>query len=804
MLKNFLKIAYRNLFKYKYYSIINILGFAIGISTFAIASIFSVEELSYDSFHNKAERIYRIANVYEKDSTLNKYATSPFPLGNALKNEYPQFIQNVVRIFNFQNNYHLVEYHDKHYNEKNFFYADPSILDIFDFDFILGNKANALAEPNTVIISESIKNKYFGKFNPLGKEILINEGFPMTVAGVFKDYPAESHVHFDIITSFSSLYYVIPEPKTWLWSPCWTYILLKENTNSNNLEKNFPEFVKKYFDEAVKENSTIFLQKLTDIHLKSDLESEIERNSKSLYIYILLTISLFLLFVSWLNFINLSIVGSITRIREVSIRKILGSSKRTIISQFFIEALLFSILSFLVAMFLLEILIPFFNYFTGRYIAISGLLRGGVLIKIFFIALLAGTIVGIYTGIYASSFPTFNLGRFKHKLASKKWFSGKILILIQYTISLVLLIAVFVNFKQLIYLKNSKLGFDEKNVLLIPVVNTPIAENYEAFKSVLIKNPEIKSVSAVNHIIGADRAYRRYFYIKDGMKKVQFFPELIVRHDFIKTLGIDLLAGSDFRKGSTENVESARNEIIINESLAKQLGFNNYHSALRKKLVSFKGDEHIVGVILNFNTRSLHNPVSPLVIRLSNNNSDATEDTKFLVIKFKNRISKKTIKFVNQLWKSYTPNRPMEINLLDKLLDKQYENEDLLNFFLWVFSILIIIISSMGVWAITSLLSIQRTKEIGIRKALGASIPEILRLFLKDFTSILIIANLVAWPVSWLILNQWFKNFAHHTVIEWQIYVYASLSILILTLGIVTKHALKVANSNTVNALRDE
>ncbi len=804
MLKNFLKIAYRNLFKYKYYSIINILGFAIGLSGFAITWLFAIDELSYDAFHSKSERIFRLAQVYEKDSTLNKYATTPFPLAKKLLSEFPNYIDDAVRIFNFENNFHLVEYHDKHFNEKNFYYSDPSLINIFDFKFVEGSEKNALKSANTVIISESIKKKYFGKFSPIGKEILIDEGFPMTITGVFKDFPNQSHFNPEIITSLSSFYMITKEPETWLWSPCWTYILLNEGTNPEKLIKELPDFIEKHFDNAIKDYSSIFLQPVEDIHLKSDLEAEIGPTSKSLYVYILLWIAGFLLFVSWLNFINLSIVGSITRIREVSIRKILGSSKRLITGQFIVEAILTSMISLLLSLFFIEAFVPLIKHFIGAEVQISGLIKKGGFLIIFAVALIAGAVVGIYTGVYASSFPTFNAARYKYKLASRKWFTGKILILVQYSISLILLLLVFVNFRQLIYLKNAELGFDDKNVLIIPIINTPVSENYEEFKSFLLKNPDIKSVSAVNHVVGSDQSYRRYFYKQNGIKKVQFFPEIIVRHDFIKTMGIQLLAGSNFRKGTTENVKPASNEVIINENLAKLLGYNNYKDAIRKKLMSFKGDEKIVGVIKDFNTRSLHQPVSPLIIRMAKNNFNATDETKYLVIKFRNRISKKTYKFIHKLWQSYSSNRPLETHLLDKLLDEQYKNEDSLNFFLWIFSILIIIISSMGVWAVTSLLSIQRTKEIGIRKAIGASVQEILLLFIKDFTSLLIIANLVAWPLSWILIKQWFKNFAHHTTIEWQVYIYASASILILTLGIVLKHALKVAQSNTVDSLRDE
>jgi len=802
MLRNFLKIAYRNLFKYKYYAIINIFSFSIGLTAFIFSNIYTQNERTYDSFHTKANKIFRIVNVYEKDNTINKYATNSFPLAGAITKEFPDFVEQSVRLFNFQNNSHLVEYHDKHFNEKNFYYTDSTITKVFDFEFILGNKDSALQKPKTLIISQSIKEKYFGEFDPIGKPMSIDEGLPMIVTGVFKDFPEQSHVHPEILTLFSSYYSFNQEPDNWLWNPCWTYILLKDKIEPEYLEKKFPDFVQKYFDSDVKDFSSIYLQAITDIHLNSNLESELESNTKSLYINILLIISFFLLIVSWLNFINLSIVGSITRLREVSIRKILGSSKLAILNQFIAESILSSILAFLISLFLLELFIPTFNFFTHQNIQISRILNQEIFIKMFLIAIASGLMVGFYTGFYSTSFPTFNLGRFKHQLATKKWLAGRILIMLQYIISLIILIVVFVNFKQLLFFKNTNLGFDKENILIVPIANTPVAEKYEDFKQQLLEIPELQTVSAVNRIIGTDRTYRRYFYEDKEVKKAQFFPELIVRHDFIKALDIEVLAGTDFKSRTSNNEEAQLDELIINESMVKQLKYKNNQTAIQKKLVTFNGNERIIGVIKDFTSRSLHSAVSPLVIRLSA--EDESEDLKYLIIKSKGTPTKKTLKQIEQLWKKYSANRPFDYNFLGDVLAQQYKNEDLLNFFLWIFSILIIVISCLGIWAVTSLLSIQRTKEIGIRKALGASVPEILTLFIKDFTNLLIIANLLAWPVAWILLNQWFKNFANHINIQWTDFIIASLAILALTLAIVTKQALKVANSNTIDSLRDE
>jgi putative ABC transport system permease protein len=804
MFKNFLKIAYRNLFKYKYYSIINILGFAVGIAVFSTAYLYAVIELSYDKFHEKSDRIFRVANIYEKDNTTNSYAVTPFPLANTLQKEYPDLVESTCRIFNLLIDYHLINHENIQNTEKNFYYADSSLFHLFDFSFKLGNQKNMLLKPNTVIISESMQKKYFSNENPIGKIIFVNDIIPLSVEGVFYDHPNQSHIRFDFITSSSTFFSIINEPETWLWSTCWTYVLLKETSGAQKLMDKLPEFALKHFDEDIREFTSLFLQPLRDIHLNSDLESEVEPNNKSLYIYILFTISIFLLFVSCINFINLSIVGSITRIREISIRKIMGSSRKLITYQFIIEAVMLSTISFIASLFIIEGLLPAFTWATNHELKISMLVDNNILPKVLVLSLLISLGVGIYTGLYASSFPIFNIGRFKYRFASGKWFSGKILIVVQYSISLILLIAVIVNFRQLIYLKNKDLGFIKDKIILFQVANNPIAYDYEKFKNAISHIDNIEGVTGSNHIIGTQCSYRRYFYQTNNLPRAQFFPELIVRHDFINTLGIQILEGYDFLKGSTEDITASSDEIIINESLVKHLGYQSNSEAIHKGLKSFKGNERIVGVIKDFNSHSLHKPVGPIIIRLSQTNFSAWEDTKYIFVKFKNKIKPEDLKTIEQEWLKIAPNWPFEYKHLDQVLNEQYSDEESLNFFLWVFSGLVLVIGSMGVWAVSSLVSIQKTKEIGIRKAIGASITDIILLFIKDFIHMLIIANIVAWPVSWIIIKLWLKNFAIHIDFNWYYFVSASLFILLLTLAIILKHALKIAQSDTVKALRYE
>lgn len=806
MLKNFLKIAYRNLFRYRFYSIINILGLSIGLSAFLLAYLYSFINFSYDKFHENSEYIYRITNIYEKDSTLNKYATTPFPLASSLSKEYPEYIKSTARIFNFQKPFHLIEYKDKVYNEKNFFYADESILEIFDFEFITGKKDNVFKSENPVIISQSMKEKYFGKYNPIGKEIIVEEGFKYKVTGVFKDFPVQSHLHLDFVIPMSSLTEILgKEPQTWLWNACWTYALIKPNANTTKLTKKLPTFVNKYFDKDIKSYSSLNLQKLSDIHLKSDLEFEIEENNRAIYIYVILGISFFLLLIAIINFINLSIVGSISRIKEIGLRKVLGSSKKQLVALFMVEAFILSFFALFIALFFVEISIPIAGKIIGFKLSGNFIFKYNAFYILLAVTFAISIIVGINTGLYTHSFSFSSINKSKTKMGKLKWTSGKLLILLQYTISLILLILVLINFKQLLFLKNSDLGFNDKNIVILPVGNTQIAENYKKVKQLLLKNKNIESITAMDNIIGTKSFNKRYFYFNKNIKKVQFFPEITVRKDFFKTFNIKVLAGDILKQNkSYKNDSLPKDFVIINKTLATLLNYNNLDNVIDKKLFRFQGKERVSSVISDFNTNSLHRPLNPLVIRIENDEYDAIDKTKYLAIKLNEKFTKKDFKYIYKVWLKFTNNQPFEFNFLEEILILQYKNEDLLNFFLWIQSLLIILISGMGIWAVTYFLSIQRTKEIGVRKAIGASTADIIYLFSKDFIKMLAISNLFAWPIAYFLIYKWLGIFAYRVDIEFRIFILASVLMMIFTLLIVWIQAFKVAYANPVKALRDE
>ncbi len=804
MLKNYLKIAVRNILQHKLYTFTNVFSLSVGLAALIIASLYLLDEFSYDTFQKKSERIYRIASVYEKDSTLLETALTPYRLGQSLQNDYPKLIENYFRLLNFQNPSILIEYKNKHFNEKNFFITDSSLFEIFNFDFLQTQKDFQFSKLNTVVISQKIKDKYFGTSNPIDKEILI-DGIPVKVIGVFKNLPKKSHVRFDILVSFKTFEYIIGyEPDSWLWNACWTYIVLDSNATASKLQKVFPEFIHRHYDKTIKNNIDLFLQPIPEIHLNSELQFEINPNNKKLYLFIIVGVAAFLLLISIINFISLRMADSLSRIKENGIRKILGASRMQLIFQFLIESSLLSLASLIIAFFWVEASLPVLNYYTGKNLDFTYVFQNNIFLYAVLISFLNAVISGINAGLFASSYPVIFAIRFKKRFLQKKWLPAKFLILMQYILSLVLLINVLINFKQLHYLKTMDLGFDIENIVIIPVYNTPVTDNYQDFKKYLSARKQVQSLTALDNIFG-NRVYSyRFYFEKAGQKREDFFPLLTVRSDFLKTFNIKLLAGTNFSlKQGIENNEQLKNELIINETLSKHLGYKSPKEAINKKLHTFNGNQRIIGVIRDFNIRSLHKPAKPLIIRIETNKNRQDESTKYIAVKFK-KLSKKEINYIKSVWQKFAPNHPFEYKLLKEILNKQYHNENLLNIFMWIFSILLILISSISVWALNSFASIQRTKEIGIRKAIGAMVRDILKLFTKEYLKTIIVANIIAWFISYFLLSKWLSFFTYRISIDIGIFIIATVFLLILTLAIILFYAYKAAVANPVDALRDE
>ncbi|MCK4407055.1 MAG: ABC transporter permease [Bacteroidales bacterium] len=802
MIRNYIKIAIRNLVKHKFYSLINICGLAIGLASFIIILLYIIDEVSYDRYHKNADNIYRLVNVYDFDGVGENSASSPFPVAFTMKDEYPGMIKNVVRIFNFQSPRMLIELGDKRYNERRFFFADSTFFHIFDHEFIHGNPKTVLNESYSVVLTESAAKKYFGGDNPVNKTIKFEKQFDLKVTGVIKDVPAQSHFNFDFIASMSSVGRMFGGrlPQTWVWNPCWTYLLLEDGA-APVLEKKFPDFINKYFNDAEKKNISLYLQPLTDIHLKSRLDYELEPNNNISYIYILSAIAAFLLIIASINFMNLATATSAARAKEIGVKKVVGVYRSQLIFQFISESIILSFISLIIALILVELLLPAFNTFTNKDIVLSILLQPKYLLALIILVLFTGAFSGIYPAFYLSAFKPVSVLKGSLRRENKSTLPRKILVVIQFVISITLIIGTLTVLNQLKFLRNADLGFNKEQVIIIPVNHTPIARSYKSVKNELLLNTDIISITAVDDIFGV--AHNTHEFRPEGFPqdKLQFYPALVVRYDFVKTFDIKILAGRDYNEDNKTDPEKG---MLINEAMVKHLGWGSNEEALGKKFKSLHGEERVIGVTNNFNATSLHEQAGPFVLNIKEKPDEVMWFLKFMAIRIAPDNHKKTIDFIETKCKEFAPNRPFEYSFLDQELKKLYKDEDNLGKLSLIFSLLIIFIASLGLFGLTSFMAEQRTKEIGIRKVLGAKVTDIITLLSKEFLKLIVIAILIAWPIAFLLIDDWLSHFAYRTAINWFVFILAGLFALIIALLITAYKAYVTSQTNPVDTLKYE
>ena len=802
MIRNYIKIAIRNLVKHKFYSLINICGLAIGLASFIIILLYIIDEVSYDRYHKNADNIYRLVNVYDFDGVGENSASSPFPVAFTMKDEYPGMIKNVVRIFNFQSPRMLIELGDKRYNERRFFFADSTFFHIFDHEFIHGNPKTVLNESYSVVLTESAAKKYFGGDNPVNKTIKFEKQFDLKVTGVIKDVPAQSHFNFDFIASMSSVGRMFGGrlPQTWVWNPCWTYLLLEDGA-APVLEKKFPDFINKYFNDAEKKNISLYLQPLTDIHLKSRLDYELEPNNNISYIYILSAIAAFLLIIASINFMNLATATSAARAKEIGVKKVVGVYRSQLIFQFISESIILSFISLIIALILVELLLPAFNTFTNKDIVLSILLQPKYLLALIVLVLFTGAFSGIYPAFYLSAFKPVSVLKGSLRRENKSTLPRKILVVIQFVISITLIIGTLTVLNQLKFLRNADLGFNKEQVIIIPVNHTPIARSYKSVKNELLLNTDIISITAVDDIFGV--AHNTHEFRPEGFPqdKLQFYPALVVRYDFVKTFDIKILAGRDYNEDNKTDPEKG---MLINEAMVKHLGWGSNEEALGKKFKSLHGEERVIGVTNNFNATSLHEQAGPFVLNIKEKPDEVMWFLKFMAIRIAPDNHKKTIDFIETKCKEFAPNRPFEYSFLDQELKKLYKDEDNLGKLSLIFSLLIIFIASLGLFGLTSFMAEQRTKEIGIRRVLGAKVTDIITLLSKEFLKLIVIAILIAWPIAFLLIDDWLSHFAYRTAINWFVFILAGLFALIIALLITAYKAYVASQTNPVDTLKYE
>ncbi len=804
MFFNYLKILLRNLVKRKTYTIVNVLGLAIGLASFILIMLYIANELSYDRYHSKAARIERLCMIYDFGGVGENSASMPFPVAFTLKSEYPHLIKEVVRLFNFQSDRNLIEYGDKKFNESHVYFADSTFFRIFDYTFLEGDALTALDEPFTVVITKSMAHKYFGDEEAMGKTLRFEDNALLKVSGVIEDVPKESHFTFDFIASMGSVrnFFGGRLPQTWVWNPCWTYLVLADGVSPEQVEKVLPAFRDKYFYDAQKSSITMYLQKLTDIHLHSRLDYEMQPNSNYSYIVILSVIAVFLLLIAAINFMNLSTATSGARAREIGIRKVTGAYRINLILQFIGESLVLTFIAMILALILIEIILPVFNNYTGKEIHFAYLARPVYLFYLLILWLIVGIVSGAYPAFYLASFKPIAVlkGSFQNEI--RGGLARKILVIFQFTISIILVICTIVIFKQVKYMRGADLGFNPENVIMLPIFRTNIAGNYQTFKNEILANPDIISVSAVDDIVGASHNTHEFRHEGVGEKEWRFYPALVIMDDFVKTFEIKIVAGRDYNR---DNKTDPMKGILINESMVRHLGWKSNEEALGQKFKSLSGDEKVIGVFKDFQASSLKDVQGPFVLNMKENPREIAFFLRYMAIRTSGKNQKASLAFLEKKWNQQEQHRPFEYMILKNELGKLYKDETNLGILSLVFTLLIMFVAAMGLFGLASFMAEKRTKEIGIRKVMGASIFDILILLQKDFAKLIIIATLIAWPLAYFTVQDVFLNqFSVQVPMNVWVFILAGFFALLISMLIISYRALVASLLDPAKSLRYE
>ena len=803
MYKNYLTVFKRSLVKQKGYSFLNIFGLAIGIACFLLISFYIRDEYSFDKMHAKADRIYRIHEILEADGVGERSASQPFPVAEALLNDFGSSIEKVVRIFNFQAPTLALSTIDnkKEFNETRLFFADSTFFEVFDFRLIHGDPKSALSAPNTIVITESMAKKYFEGEDAIGKFLKFQGDRNFLVTGVLKDIPANTHFQFDFLASFASLDDVynpsIPAVWHWYWNPCWTYLLLKDPSEAKELEAALPAFVQKYFPEFVRADVSMTLMPLTDIHLKSNMDYEIQPNSSLTTVYVFASIAIFVLLIACINFINLSTARAAKRAKEVGMRKTLGSEKIQLIGQFLFESILLAFIAVIVALLMVALALPFFNLFAEKSIRLLVLLQPFYLTLLFLIPLGVGLISGIYPAFVLSSFKPITA--LKSGAGQEKGvIFRKSLVVVQFTLSIILLIGTGVAIDQLNMLRNPDTGFIRENVILIPVARSPIAKNYLPLRNELLRNPNVLGVTAMEEIVGARHQVGNFSI--EGMEGTRPFPRLNVRHDFIKTFGIPLAAGRDYSEDIRTDDSLA---LLVNETFVRQMGLQSNEEATGKK-VGNHPEQRIVGVVKDFNFTSRHQPIRPLVLKLNTFDGAFNLMIKYMAVRVSGNEIPETIGWIEKQWKAQMPAWPFEYFFLENDLEKLYKAENKMSKITLIFSGFSILVACLGLFGLSTYTAEQRKKEMSIRKVLGSSDSEIFVLFSKHFFALILIANAIAFPLAYLLMKRWLASFAYQVNIDFSLFLLAGFAAAVIALITISYQALRSAHTNPAETLRTE
>jgi putative ABC transport system permease protein len=809
MLRSYFKIAFRNLWKNKGYSAINIFGLAAGIATCLLITLYVLDELSYDQFNKNADRIYRVNADIKFGGSEQKLAVCPDPMAFTMVKDYPE-VENAVRFRNYGPS--LIKKGADNIKEERIIYTDSTLFDVFSLPLVAGNPQKALAEPNTVVVTEPIARKYFNSTDVLGKVLRFDNKTNYKITGVMKEVPENSHFNFDFFVALAGVEEA--HQNVWLSFNFNTYLLLRKDTDIGSFQRKLEEIRKKYIwpqaeqlmkisQEDFKQSGNyinLSLMPLTDIHLRSDRIAELAPNSDVQVVYIFSVIAIFILLVACVNFMNLSTARSANRAKEVGVRKVLGSQRKSLVGQFLAEAVVMSLIAFVFATGMALLLLPYLNQLALKHLTLSVWEHPLLFPALIGFAVVVGVLAGSYPAWYLSAFRPIQVLKGTITGGFKRSYLRSALVVFQFFISIVLIIATIIIYNQLNYIRNKKLGFQKEQVILIKDAYV-LDKQAETFKQEVLKYPEIISGSKSGFLPVSNSSRDNESLFPEGhiendkAVSTQFWT---VDHDYIKTMGMQMAGGRDFNK----EFPTDSSAIILNETAVALFGFSG--NPIGKKVTELidlnaktTRDYTVIGVVKNFNYESLRENIGALCMKIG---GDAGS------ISFRTNTSHmaQTINHIKSAWKQVAPNEPFTFAFLDEEFDNMYRSEQRSGKIFVSFAVLAILIACLGLFGLAAYAAEQRTKEIGIRKVLGATVRQIASMLSKDFLRLVLIASLIAFPVAWWFMNQWLQDFAYRIPIEWWVFAVATFVSLFIAVVTVSFQAVKAALANPVNNLRTE
>ena len=799
MLKNYLKIALRNLIKYKAYSIINLLGLTIGLMSCILISLYVLDELNFDRFHSKAERIYRIVETQASpDQGERQFGVTVAPLGPTMAEEIPEVI-NYARLVRLGRM--VVQYGQNKFYEE-FLAADPNFFEIFDFEFIAGGN-ELFSDPATVILTEDAAKKYFGDENPIGKILHTNRNLDFNIVGVLRRLPQNSHLQFDMLFSLATVQADenrSPFLQRWDVIGFQTYVLLDEHNNSDQVEAKLPALLKKYQPPESTVEKKIALQNLSDVHFYSE-NIEFERNygkSKIAYIYIFATIAFFIVIIASINYMNLATARTVNRANEVGLRKVVGAQPIQLVGQFISESMLMSFAAFLLAYALAQLILPQFNAFTGKELSFDLNNVGQLFFGLVSLTFIVGLASGSYPAFYLSKIPIISVLKSNFKSGSRANSLRRSLVVTQFVLSIIMIVTTLVTFNQMNYIKNMELGFNKNQLVVVDINSGAVRSNFAAMRSEFLQIPTVQSVSVTSRVPGEWKNILEFEAIPQGAteadaRTMNFFG---VDSHFLETFEVELAAGRNFIETMTTDTTA----VLINEAAAETFGWDD---PINKSFTipSQNFEAHIIGVVRDFNFRSLHEKVDPLILGHSHNPIHAID---YFTSKIANVDIPATIKSLEDIHEKYDKVTPFEYHFLDQQLENFYESDQRVSALFGMAAGLAIFISCLGLFGLAAFTAEQRTNEIGVRKVLGATVTQIILLLSKEFTKLVIIALFIAVPIAYFASNKWLQEFAYRIDIGLGTFLIAGLLVLIIAWSTIAYQAIKAALTNPVDALRYE